>query len=219
MRQSIVFLAIAMLVAGCATGSSVVMQGYNFGAVGKVAVVEVTGANGNRVAQNEIADLLAMEFFKRGFNVVERTQVESVLDEQDFQATDFTSAVGAVEMGRILNVQAVVIANVPEMGDRIAMTAKMVDVETGSMLWMGEATGKSGRGIGTVTGALLGAAAGGITGHQIDDDVGGAVGGIAGGVAGGVVGHALEPGVRDALRKVVRKIAEGMPSKLVQVYR
>ncbi len=219
MRQSIVFLAIAMLVAGCATGSSVVMQGYNFGAVDKVAVVEVTGANGNRVAQNEIADRLAMELFKRGFNVIERTQIENVLEEQDFQATDLTSAVGAVEMGRILNVQAVVIANVPEMGDRIAMTAKMVDVKTGSMLWMGEATGKSGRGIGTVTGALVGAVAGGVTGHQIDDDVGGAVGGIAGGVAGGVVGHALEPGVRDALRKVIRKIAEGMPSKLARVYR
>jgi outer membrane lipoprotein SlyB len=219
MRQFIVFLSIVMVLAGCVTGSSVVQPGYNFARIDRVAVVEVAGANNNKLAQNEVSDLLAMELFKRGFRVVERTQVESILEEQDFQATDLTSDARAAQLGRILNVDAAVIINVPEMDGTISMTAKMIDVETGELLWMGESALRAGQGISTVTGALVGAAVGGVAGHQIDDDKGSVVGAIAGGVAGGVVGHALEPTTRDALRKVVAKIAEGMPSKLVQVYR
>jgi hypothetical protein len=219
MRKYTVLLPIVMLLVGCASASSFVQQGYNFARIHKVAVVEVTGANNNVNAQNEVADLWAMELLKRGYNVIERTQVQSILDEQDFQATDFTTAAGAAEMGRILNVDAIFVANVPEMQSSISMTAKMIDVETGSLLWIGEGTGRAGSGVGTVTGALLGAAAGGVIGHQVDSGSGGPVGAIAGGVGGGVAGHALEPTTRQALRKVVAKVARGLPARTSYTYR
>jgi len=202
-----------IIVTGCATGSSFVKHGYNFAALDRVAVVEVTGANNNRAAQNEVADLFAMELLKRGYDVIERTQVEKILQEQEFQTSGATSALDPVEMGRILNVDAIVIANVSELGEHISMTAKMTDVETGSLLWIGEGTGKVTSGAGTLAGALIGAGAGAAIGHQVKVGTGTTVGAIGGGLAGGIAGHTLEPTLARALRKVVRKVARGMPSK------
>jgi len=209
-------LVLTMLVvgAGCARGSSYVKQGYDFGRLNKVAVVEVTGANSNIAVQNEVADLFAMELLKRGYDVVERTQVEKILEEQEFQTSGVTSALDPVQMGRILNVDAIVIANVAALGEQISMTAKMTDVETGSLLWIGEGTGKVTSGAGTLAGALIGAGAGAAIGHQVKVGTGTTVGAIGGGLAGGIAGHTLEPTVAQALRKVVAKVARRMPSKM-----
>ena len=47
-----------------------------------------------------------------------------------------------------------------ESGEDISMTAKMVDVQTGTLLWAGEGTGSLKSGLSTLGGALLGAGAG-----------------------------------------------------------
>ena len=214
MRRLIVFLPVLVVVTGCATGSSFVKPGYDFSTLNKVALVEVSGANNREVVQNEIADLFAMELLKRGFDVVERTQVEKILKEQGFQTSGATSALDPTEMGRILNVDAIVIVNVSELGEHISMTAKMTDVETGSILWIGEGTGKVTSGVGALTGALIGAGAGAAIGHQVKVGTGTTVGAIGGGLAGGIAGHALEPTLARAFRKVVKKVARGMPRKL-----
>lgn len=214
MRKLTVFLSLLVVATGCATGSSFVKPGYNFGALNKVAVVEVSGANNREVVQNEVADLFAMELLKRGYDVVERNQVDKILKEQGFQTSGATSALDPAEMGRILNVGAILIVNVPTLGQQISMTAKMTEVETASIVWMGEGTGKTASGIGTLTGALIGAGAGAAVGHQVRVGTGTTVGAIGGGLAGGAAGHVLEPTEAQALRKVVAKVARGMPSKL-----
>jgi len=214
MRKLAVLLSLVVVATGCATGSSFVKPGYNFAALDKVAVVEVSGANNREVVQNEVADLFAMELLKRGYNVVERNQVDKILDEQGFQRSGATSALDPVEIGRILNVGAILIVNVPRLGQQISMTAKMTEVETASIVWMGEGTGKVASGVGTLTGALIGAGAGAAIGHQVRVGTGTTVGAIGGGLAGGAAGHVLEPTEARALRKVVAKVTRGMPGKL-----
>ena len=91
-------VAIALL--GCRTGSSTTKAGHDFTATRKIAIVQVTGSEGDVAVQNEVGDYLMKEFLKRGFTVIERTQVQALLKEQEFQTSGFTEG-NAVKAGRI----------------------------------------------------------------------------------------------------------------------
>ena len=96
-------LLIAMTVAGCASssGESYAATGYNFASLDKVAIVEVTGRVYGDAAKNQIANMFVMELMKKGYTVVERSQVKTVLKEQEFQASDLASDQGAAKAGVI----------------------------------------------------------------------------------------------------------------------
>jgi hypothetical protein len=210
-----VSVAALVFLAGCSSGSSFTKPGYDFSQLNKVAVVEVTGARGDTGAQNEVADLFSMELLKRGFDVVERKQVDALLKEQQFQQGGATSRMDPVKLGEILNVQAVVIVNIPLAGEKISLTSKLIEVKTGSLLWMGEGTGNNKSGTATFAGALVGAGVGAVTGHAIGGNGSGAlIGGVAGAGAGGIGGHLLEPAEAETLRKVVKKVCAGLPAKV-----
>jgi len=213
MKQTAVFVTLVVVVAGCATGSSFVNPTYDLRQIDRTAVSEVTGANNNEAAQNEVADLFAMELMKRGFNPIERTQVQALLNEQDFQKSELTSAMDVAAMGRILNVDAIMVVNVSELGEQISLTAKMIEVETGTLLWMGEGTGRAGTGFGRTMGAVTGGVIGGAVGHQAKSGIGTAIGAGVGALAGHQAGKVLEPTQKKALRKVVGKVAESMPTR------
>ena len=101
-----------------------------------------------------------------------------------------------------------------ENGEDISITAKMVDVQTGTLLWAGEGTGSLKSGLATFGGALLGAGAGAVTGGLIGRGATGAVvGGVAGGLAGGTVGAALEENLAQLLRSVIQKTCKGLPAR------
>ena len=203
---------ILLFIFSCSTGESFVKQGYDFGRVDKVAVVSVEGDVEGEAAKNQIADFFGMELLKKGYNPVERQQVQKVLTEQQFQATDLTTEQGAVQAGRILNVQTILVVNMPNFGENMSMTAKMIDAQDGSVLWMGSGSGRTGKGLTTLAGALAGATGGAaIAGHDTSDKV---IGGVAGGVAGGIIGEALTPQKAEQAQKVIKKMCESLPSKL-----
>jgi hypothetical protein len=207
-------LLIASVVAGCASseGESYAMAGYDWPGLERVAIVEVTGAPYGEAVKNQIAGMFQMELLKRGYGVIERKDVQAVLKEQEFQASDITTGQGAAQAGEILNVPAVMLVSIPKYKDRMTITAKMVEVETGTVLWIGNATGDTGKGLATFLGAAAGAAvgaaaAGGDTGDRV-------LGGVLGGVVGGVAGNALSPEQEEQVRKVVADACEGMPYRV-----
>ena len=206
-------LSAGLLVGGCASGKgeSYTSAGYNFGRVEKVAVVDVTGAVHGEPVKIQITDFFNMELMKRGFVPVERSQIESLLKEQKFQASDVTTKEDAARAGKILNVPAVILVNIPKYGEDLNMTAKMIDVEDGSILWIGEGTGSTGKTLSTIVGAAAGAAVGAaVGGHETSDRV---IGGVIGGVLGGVAGNALSPQQAEQVRKIIKKVCENMPSR------
>jgi hypothetical protein len=212
MKAVLVFglLVVGLMVSGCATGESYFRAGYDFSRVEKIAVIDVVGDVRSEAAKNQISDFYVMELLRKGYAPVERSQVQALLDEQDFQATDITSTEDAARAGRILNVPTVLIVNIPDFGDQMSMTAKMVDVEDGSILWMGSGTGRTQRLLGTVVGAAAGAGAGAAVAGS--DDAG--TGAVVGGVLGGVAAHELAPQKAEQARKVVRQICKSLPSRL-----
>ncbi len=211
-------LLMAMAVAGCASssGESYAAVGYNFGGLDKVAIIEVTGRVYGDAAKNQIANMFVMELMKKGYTVVERSQVKALLKEQEFQASDLASDQGAAKAGQILNVPAVVMIDIPKYdSQKMSMSAKMIDVETAAILWIGNGDGNTGKTAATIVGAVAGAAAGvALGGGDTSDRV---AGGIIGGVVGGVAGNMLSPDQVKVVRKVVTKVAESLPPRIPQV--
>lgn len=208
-------LLAALFVGGCATGKgeSYTRAGYDFGQLNKVAIVEVSGAVAGDTAKDQIGHFFAMELVKRGYTVVERGKVQALLKEQEFQASDITTDEGAAKAGKVLNVPAVVIISIPTYKEEMNMTAKMIDVEDGSILWLGSGFGSTGKTFSTILGAAAGAAAGAVVaGGDSSDRV---VGGVIGGVLGGVAGQALSPQQAEQVQKLTKKVCENMPYRFI----
>jgi len=206
MRIVMYMLVIAvLLIGGCYSGrgESFSRVGYDFSMLDKVAIVAVEGAVKSEPAKNQIAELFAMEFLKKGFAPVERTQVKALLEEQQLQASDLITEAGAAEVGKILNVPAVLIINIPHFGNEISITAKMVDIEDGTILWLGSGSSKTGRLLSTLS---FGALGGGAAGSEEDE--------LFGGVLGGAAGYVLSPQETEQARRIIRRMCRTLPSKL-----
>lgn len=202
-----VSVAVVLIAVGCASGSGYMDQTYDFGEVQKVAVVSVTG---QLKGVGAVASWAEMELLKKGYSPIERQRINKVLEEQELQRSEITTPDQAARAGQVLNVPVVVMIDVPKFGEHISMTAKMVDVETGSIVWIGEGGGTTGKTLSTIAGAAVGAGAGYWAGG---DSTGKAVGAGVGGVLGGVAGNALSPREAGQARKVIRKMFESLPAR------
>ncbi len=209
MKNIIIYVLLAglLIISGCTSGESYVRAGYDFSKLDKIAVVEVAGRIGGEVARNQISDFFVMELLKKGYAPIERAQVHALLKEHEFQASDLTSSEGAARAGRILNVPTVLIVNIPRFKEEINMTAKIIDVEDGSILWMGSGSGTTGKLFSTIGGAAAGAAAG-VAVAGDDDQL---IGGVIGGVLGGVAGQALSPQKADKAKEIIKKMCATLP--------
>jgi hypothetical protein len=202
--------AIAIFVGGCTKAESHFRAGYDFSTVDKIAVVDVLGRVHSEAAKNQIGDFFVMELLKKGYAPVERAQVQSLLKEQDFQASDLTSSEGIARAGEILNVPVVLIVNVPLYEEEMSLTAKMVDVEDGSILWLGSGTGSTGEFMSTIVGGTAGAIAGGAIAGEGNE----AVGAIAGGVLGGAAGNALSPQEATKVQEIIEEMCVSLPRRM-----
>lgn len=202
MKNVVYTLAIAvLLIGGCSSHESSFRIGYDFSTVEKVAVVAIEGTVRSEVAKNQIADFFAMELLKKGYAPVERAQVNALLKEQELQATDLTTAEGAAEAGQILNIPVVLIVNIPHFGKEISMTAKMMDVEDGIILWMGRGTGRGGPSWTSMFG-------GGGAGE--DEEL---LSSVVGDVLGGVSGQALSIQEAKNAQRLAKRICKSVPSR------
>ncbi|MFP4027203.1 MAG: glycine zipper 2TM domain-containing protein [Candidatus Brocadiia bacterium] len=206
---SCLLLCTLLAAAGCASGESFVKEGYDYSKIDKLAVVEIGGDIAGEASKNQVADYLSQEMFKKGYDVIERKQVHAILEEQNFQRSDLTTSQGAAAAGRILNVPAVVIANLSVNGERLSMTAKMIETETAMVLWIGSGYGATRRTLATIGGAVAGGAAGATVGKGR----GRVIGGAAGAAVGGAAGEAISPQVVKQIQKVTKKICAGMPRR------
>ena len=199
--------AAILFAAGCSSAESYVMAGYDFSKVNKVAVVDVVGNVRGQAAKNQIADFFVMELMKKGYTPIERAQVQSLLKEYEFQTKGLTPEDDAVRAGKILNVPTVLIVNIPTFKENIDLTAKMVNVEDGRILWIGSGSGSTGKTLATIAGAAIGVGAG-VAVSGDDDRV---IGGVVGGVLGGVAGRALAPQTAKKVKGIIKKVCTEMP--------
>ena len=101
------------------------------------APVELAGAS--------MSDLFATELlFAHKYDLVERSQMEQVLGEQALSLKGVTESAVAMRVGKLLNVQGVIVGTVPEYGSKasgkaelaaIGLNVRMIDVNDGSIVW------------------------------------------------------------------------------------
>ncbi len=198
-----VLIIAVLFIGGCSSGraESHSRAGYNFSMIDKVAIVAVEGAVKSELAKNQIADLFAMEFLKKGY-----APARVSFEEQQFQASELTTEIDAAEAGKILNVPAVLIISIPQFGDEMALTAKLVDIQDGSILWLGSGSSKTGGflGFGSVWGG----------GGAVSSEENELFGGVASGVLGGVAGYALSPQETQQAHRIIKRMCRTLPSRL-----
>jgi hypothetical protein len=100
-----------------------------------VAVSEFTGKNASIADASIVTDFLRTELVtSKYFNVLERTNMDMILAEQKFQLSGCTSEECAVKMGKILNVQGVIIGSLSKLLNTYYISVSFVDVQTGKIL-------------------------------------------------------------------------------------
>jgi uncharacterized protein len=101
------------------------------------APVELVGAS--------MSDLFATELLTtHKYQLVERSQMEQVLGEQALGLKGVTESAAVMQIGKLLNVQGVIVGTVPEYGSKasgkselaaIGINVRMIDVNDGSIVW------------------------------------------------------------------------------------
>jgi hypothetical protein len=202
----------AAFVPACATakGESFTKVGFDPLTVQRLAVVDGNNPTFKVDLRQQLVDAIMYEFFKKGWDVVERSNIQKALDEVKFQNGDLTTADQRQKMGQILNVQALAFVNIGGTADEMSITIKMVEPESGDVLWMGTGDADLNKGMAAITGAILGAGVGAVAGNQLGSSGAGA---IIGGVAGGAVGAGLTPSAMENAKDLVKAICVNIPKR------
>lgn len=116
------------------------LPAQNAGDVPTVAVMDFTGfmlgEAGNSVAVGKaMSAMLVTEFSSRdGLRVLERQNLQAILQEQRLALSGRVDESSAVEIGKMLGVQYVLLGAVVSMGDQLRVDIRATDVETSEVL-------------------------------------------------------------------------------------
>ncbi len=100
----------------------------------RVAVFDPTGANideGTRIAVREIISSTIVNSGK--YNIVERSMLEKVMQEQSFSNSGAVDDTQATEIGKLAGASKVVISILTTTGKRMILSIKMIDVKTANV--------------------------------------------------------------------------------------
>ena len=82
-----------------------------------------------------MSDLLIHELVKRGdVTVVERKKLDKIMAEYAFQSSPFVDIKTAKKLGQIVGADCIIVGSVAALGRPLYITARMIDVEKGTIL-------------------------------------------------------------------------------------
>ncbi len=98
----------------------------------RIAILDFTNTGGlSKQETTTLGNRLRSMLVKtNAFIVLERGQMDEVLDEQGFQQAGCTTTECAVEMGRMLNVQKMISGTIGKLGKTYTIDLSLIDVET-----------------------------------------------------------------------------------------
>jgi curli biogenesis system outer membrane secretion channel CsgG len=133
-----------------------------------------------------ISDLLVTDLVKDGsYSVIERKALDKIMQEQNFSNSDRANPTSAAKLGKLLGVDAIIVGSITQFGNEtkntniggaaggfvpfglgnvgrkkskaiVAITARLVDVDTGEIVGVAEGKGESQRESTTLLGAGAG---------------------------------------------------------------
>ena len=101
-----------------------------------VAILPLSSQVLDSGALEGIGSALGSELLNLGkFRVMERSQISSILQEQGFQHSGACDGgTCAVEVGKLLSVEQIVLGTVAKVGRTYSLTARLVNVQSGEVL-------------------------------------------------------------------------------------
>jgi TolB-like protein len=100
--------------------------------VSTIAVMDFGGLNVTKEDAASLTDRFRFELMKtKKFDVMERNEMNLILQEQEFQKSDCVDQGCAVEAGRLIAVKKMVAGSISKVGGIYSVNAKMMDVQTG----------------------------------------------------------------------------------------
>lgn len=127
--------------------SSYSRNNVNFENYNKISVISFN-SNSDKISGHFMADLVTLEFLKKDYNVIERNQLKTIIDEKVLNASGLTdenksvlklSGINAIVTGNITASQNKIIPekeNFPVIIEcDISISLKMFDSQTGEILW------------------------------------------------------------------------------------
>ena len=102
----------------------------------RMAVAEFTDLNGNHTQEAKLFTerLTTSLAIIEGISIIERTQIEKILKEQDFARSGIVDSETARKLGKILGVDVIVCGTVSKIGGLWEINCRSIDVETGKIL-------------------------------------------------------------------------------------
>jgi len=131
------FLFIFLLVAGCASTSSVLLN-HQASANPTVAILPLDGQLGAQAS-----DLIAEELAREGIPTIDRTRLLFILQEQGFRGDMRFDQSSVAQYGKTLGVKKVFSGTVTTSRGPLSsfphvfITLKVIDVETSQVTWIG----------------------------------------------------------------------------------
>jgi len=104
-----------------------------------LAVVNLQPQGVDTSTASIVTDILSTEIANTGhFTLIERSQMNQIVNEQMTQQSgitlsDCSEASCAVELGKLLNVQYLLVGTIGKLGEKIIISIRLVDVETGEI--------------------------------------------------------------------------------------
>lgn len=101
-----------------------------------VGIYNITARNVDENSADTVSDILRSEIAKTGkFEVLDRSNMDKILQEQNFQTSGITNSDDAVKAGKILNVDLMAFGSFSKLGKAYVISIQMVNVESGKIIY------------------------------------------------------------------------------------
>jgi len=163
---SILHFSFLALFFGCAPRTAI-RKGYDFTKINRIGVLEFTSYGEEINSGNAVADEFMRQLIFRGIDVIERERLESLLREQHLSAGKFLDPETAKRLGKLSGIDTLITGTVtryiPEhkdiiyfkdeygeiksevflIGAEVGISTRMIDVESGLVVWASSYTYES----------------------------------------------------------------------------
>ena len=96
--------------------------------------VALTTGSADEGTKAAITDAIIQGLINSGYSIVERSQYDKIMKEQELQVSDFTNDESRIEFGNLLGAQYLCLSSVNRIAQNYLITYRLVDVKTGEIL-------------------------------------------------------------------------------------
>ncbi|MFH1074255.1 MAG: GNA1162 family protein [Candidatus Firestonebacteria bacterium] len=160
-KTYLALLIIAVFLSGCSSQRVAIKKDYDFSRIKRVAVLGFSSHMDYRNSGDVVADEFVLQLMNKGFKIVERSKINSILGEQQLYSANKIDEATIKKVGKILGVDAILTGSVIKYIEdkntviyyndkegnpasqsylqlaEVSVNARLFDVETGEVVWSG----------------------------------------------------------------------------------